>query len=158
MTTIRSRRQGVVVVDHGSRQPASNAMLLEVVRLFREQSPYDVVEAAHMELAEPSLSTAFDRCVSAGARRVIVSPYFLAPGRHWQEDIPRLAAEAAARHAGVEYLVAAPLGLHPLLTQLMELRIEHCLAHARGEREPCDVCRDVAGCQMRLSGRTRKPG
>lgn len=80
-----------------------------------------------MELAEPSIATAFRRCVEAGATRVIVVPYFLAPGRHWTEDVPHLAAEAAAPHSGLEYLVAAPLGVHPLLLAVIDERIAESL-------------------------------
>ena len=72
--------------------------------------------------APPTIGEAFDACVADGARTVVVSPYFLSPGRHWQEDLPALAAEAAARHPGVRYLVAAPLGLHPLVSQARALR------------------------------------
>jgi len=28
---------------------------------------------------------AFDRCVARGATTVVVSPYFLSPGRHWAQ-------------------------------------------------------------------------
>ena len=49
-----------------------------------------------MELAEPSLASAFDRCVAAGASIVAIAPYFLGPGSHWDRDIPALAAAAAA--------------------------------------------------------------
>ena len=35
-----------------------------------------------------------------------------APGRHVQEDLPRMVAEAASSHAGVDFVLAAPLGAH----------------------------------------------
>ena len=85
---------GVIIVDHGSRRRESNEMLHEATARFAAQSEFSIVEPAHMELAEPSIAQAFDRCVSRGATEVIVFPYFLSPGRHWTEDIPRLAAAA----------------------------------------------------------------
>ena len=75
-----------------------------------------------------------------GATTVVVSPYFLSPGRHWQEDIPRLTAAAATKHPGVKYLVSAPLGLHPLIAEVLESRVRHCIEHAAGNRPACDVC------------------
>ena len=105
---------GVVVVDHGSRKAESNNVLLAVVESFRQQSGLAIVEPAHMELAEPTIASAFAACVAQGARTVVVFPYFLAPGRHWGEDIPRLAAEAAAPpgsaspRSPVAYTVDAP--------------------------------------------------
>lgn len=148
---------GIVVVDHGSRRDESNELLHEVVALFVASSEYSIVEPAHMEIAEPTLATAFDRCVARGATFVVIFPYFLSPGRHWSQDIPALAAEAAGRHPHVRYLVTAPLGLHPLITQIMLQRIEHCWARARGESEPCDVCRTSASCQFLPEPSTRQP-
>ena len=81
---------GLIVVDHGSRRAESNEMLERMVAQVTEVVPYAIVEPAHMELAEPSIGTAFDTCVTRGARTVVVSPYFLVPGRHWTQDIPSL--------------------------------------------------------------------
>jgi sirohydrochlorin ferrochelatase len=110
---------------------------------------YEIVEPAHMELAEPTLKTAFDRCVARGATLVVIFPYFLGPGRHWQEDIPALAAEAARQHAGVRYLVTAPLGLHPLLARIIDERIRRCLAQAQGQAQACEACQPCGPCSIR---------
>lgn len=120
---------GVILVDHGSRRKESNRLLVDVVRQFAETSGYEIVEPAHMELAEPSIAAAFARCVERGATKVVVFPYFLLPGRHWHEDIPRLAAEAAAAYPGVQHTVTAPFGLHPLMFEIIRERIDECLAH-----------------------------
>lgn len=140
---------GVILVDHGSRRAESNAMLLDVVRQFQQATGLAIVEPAHMELAEPSIATAFARCVAQGARTIVVFPYFLLPGRHWNEDIPRLSAEAARQHAGVRYLVTAPFGLHPLMADVMRQRMEHCLAHAEGRADACELCAGTDRCQLR---------
>jgi len=147
-TELPSREQTcVIVVDHGSRRAESNAMLLDVAALFQQHSGYAIVEPAHMELAEPSLAAAFDRCVERGARLVVIHPYFLLPGRHWKRDIPALAADAARKHPGVSFLVTAPLGLHPLIAEIMSQRIEHCLSRLRGDAGPCDVCSERESCR-----------
>ena len=140
---------GVILVDHGSRREESNALLLDVVRQFEEISGLPIVEPAHMELAEPSIATAFDRCVARGATTVVVYPYFLLPGRHWDEDIPLLAAAAARQHPRVRYLVTAPFGLHPLMAEIMQQRINHCLAHARSEVDACELCAGTDRCMLR---------
>ena len=124
-------------------------MLLEVVKLFCTHSHYPIVEPAHMELAEPSIATAFDRCVERGARCVVISPYFLLPGRHWHKDIPALADQAAQKHTGISHIVTAPLGLHPLMVQVIQSRIDHCLAHTHGDAPECDVCQGTGRCQMK---------
>ena len=113
----------VIIVDHGSRLRESNDQLLAVVNEYRRRWPGRIIEPAHMELAEPTIAQAFARCVDQGGRQVVVFPYFLAPGRHWTEDIPRLAAEAAAPFPAVRHVVTAPLGLHPLLLEVIDERI-----------------------------------
>lgn len=131
---------GVVIVDHGSRREESNAMLLQVVEVFRRRTNFSIVEPAHMELAEPSLGAAFDKCVAAGAKLVVVHPYFLLPGRHWKNDIPALAKAAAAKHEGIAWLVTAPLGVHERMVDIMMNRIEDCLAYTTGLADRCTVC------------------
>eukprot|EP00899_Mesostigma_viride_P020789 jgi/Mesvir1/28711/Mv19682-RA.1 len=142
-------RVGVVVVDHGSRRKESNEMFEEFVAMFAEQGPYHIVEAAHMELAHPSIHDAFARCVERGAHAVIVSPFFLFPGRHWKSDIPDLAAQASSALGGIPFLVTAPLGQHPLLLQVINDRIEHCLSRVEGSVAECDVCHGTGECVVR---------
>lgn len=120
----------------------------QLVGMVADVVPYDIVEPAHMELAEPSIAAAFARCVAAGAERVIISPYFLLPGRHWSSDIPALAAAAAKDHPGVSYLVTAPLGLHPLMAQVVAARVAHCVAHSQGLADECEVCSGTGRCAL----------
>jgi sirohydrochlorin ferrochelatase len=156
--TPNAETTAVIIVDHGSRRAESNAMLEVFVERFRARSSCVIVEPAHMELAEPSVAEAFDRCVDAGARRVVVIPYFLLPGRHWEQDIPRLAAEAASRHPGIEYLVGAPIGLHPMMVDVVQARLDHCLAHAAGDGPACDACEGTGRCVMQRADRDHDSG
>jgi len=118
---------GVIVVDHGSRLEAANAMLYEVCRVYAEATGMRNVEPAHMELAKPTIAQAFARCVARGARQIIVLPYFLSPGRHSMQDIPRFAAEAAARFPGVAYRIAEPLGVDARMAEIMHHRVLNAL-------------------------------
>ena len=130
---------GIVIVDHGSRRDESNRLLEDVAALFAERfrQQFEIVEPAHMELAEPSIRSAYARCVERGARRVVVCPFFLGPGKHWTSDIPRLTAEAAQEHPGTEYHVTQPLGIDDLIVELLAKRVGHCVQHHYN----CDVCR-----------------
>ena len=142
---------GLVIVDHGSRRKESNTMLEEFVRQFAASSPYEIVEPAHMELAEPSIGAAFTRCVERGAERVAVCPYFLAPGKHWHQDIPEITREAAAEHPGVPYVVTAPIGLNPLMREVIASSVGYCLGHVAGEVEACAFCEGSDRCKMRVA-------
>lgn len=124
----------ILIVDHGSRRAESNQLLHDAARRFEKQSAYSIVEPAHMELAEPSIRQAFDRCVARGAQRVVVFPWFLSPGRHWTEDIPELVHEAAQRHTEVEWLVTPPFGIHPGLMAAVNDRIDVSVRKFNAER------------------------
>lgn len=127
---------GVVVVDHGSKRAASNEMLVEFAELYRSVSGQDVVEAAHMEIAKPSIADAVSRCIARGATRVVVAPYFLSRGRHIQEDIPALVAEAQQQHPDVPCLVADPIGIDPLVAQIISNRVQGALAEEGEQHSP----------------------
>ena len=140
---------GIVVVDHGSRRQESNLRHEAFVKGWRARGRYAVVEPAHMELAEPSIPTAFYACVAAGATTVVIAPFFLWPGNHWDRDIPALAAEASAHHPGVPYLVTAPLGPHRLLMDIVQERIQYCLSQAVGASPECELCSQTGRCRLR---------
>ncbi|KAF7819547.1 sirohydrochlorin ferrochelatase, chloroplastic isoform X1 [Senna tora] len=150
---------GVIIVDHGSRRKESNLMLNEFVEMFKHKTGYEIVEPAHMililqllihdqELAEPSIGDAFKSCIQQGACRIIVSPFFLFPGRHWHQDIPSLTAEAAKEHPGVSYIVTAPLGVHELLVDVVNDRIKQCLSHVAGDADECAICAGTGKCRL----------
>jgi sirohydrochlorin ferrochelatase len=130
---------GIVIVDHGSRLEESNRMLEEVARQFagRFGDRFSIVEPAHMEIAEPSIATAYAKCVARGAQRVVVCPFFLGPGKHWTLDIPRLTAEAAKKFPGTQYHVTPTLGIDDLILQLLEKRVGDCLQ----QEYLCEKCR-----------------
>lgn len=119
---------GVILVDHGSRVAESNAMLEQLAERWQANRPNVFIEPAHMELAKPNIAAAFDACVARGATHIAVSPFFLLPGRHWKKDIPELVASAAESHPGVSWKLAAPMSLHPLVIDILESRINTCLA------------------------------
>ncbi len=117
-------KRALLIVDHGSKRREANDMLPKLAEMLRKKSDFRIVSHAHMELAEPSIQQAFDACVVAGAKEIIVHPYFLGPGRHSTHDIPRMVAEAAAKHPGVSFLITEPLGLH---TKIGEVILERVL-------------------------------
>jgi len=130
---------GIVIVDHGSRREESNKMLEQVAELFakRFNEKYEIVEPAHMEIAEPSIATAYARCVERGAERIVVIPFFLGPGKHWTQDIPRLTADAATKYPATKYHVSPTLGIDDLILDLLAKRACHCETHAYS----CELCK-----------------
>ena len=117
-------KRAILLVDHGSRRAEANAMLEEVTALLRERAPDRAVQIAHMELAEPNIGDGIDACAAQGAEEIVVHPFFLGPGRHTTEDIPRLVAEAARRHPRIRVRISEPLGAHPKLVDVILARLE----------------------------------
>lgn len=115
----------IILVDHGSRKKEANDMLMEVADKYKKLYSIEIVEAAHMELSEPSISTAFRKCVDQGANKIICHPFFLSKGRHVQEDIPEMMRAAAAEHSGVqlEYSITEPLGVQEKILELIHQSI-----------------------------------
>jgi sirohydrochlorin ferrochelatase len=123
-------KTGLIIIDHGSRNEHSNHLLEAVAQRFALRfAQFDIIEPAHMELAEPSLRDAYLKCVARGATDVVVCPFFLAPGKHMTFDIPRLAEEAAAEFPGTTFTVAAPLGVDELILELLAKRANEAISN-----------------------------
>jgi sirohydrochlorin ferrochelatase len=112
----------LLLIAHGSRQEEANADLDRLAAALRGQGRYGLVEAAFLELAEPTVPQGAGRCVAQGARRVILLPYFLSAGVHVRRDLAALRAQLAGEHPGVEFRLAEPLGPHPLLPEIVAER------------------------------------
>lgn len=128
-----SQRRAFLLIDHGSRRSEANALLDEVASRVKDRMGHDtIVEAAHMEIAEPTIAQGFARCVEQGATIVVVHPFMLAPGRHVTEDLPRLVSESADAHAGVSFVMAPPLGSHSGIIDAVIERCQSALAKPSG--------------------------
>src|SRR2546430_1090615 len=106
-------RTDVILLSHGRRAPEARDYFIELAGLVKTLTGWPEVEPAFMELCGPSLREAVDAQVAKGARRVVILPCFLHPGRPLMEDIPRRMAEAAARHPSVQLILAEGIGPHP---------------------------------------------
>ena len=121
-----SGEQAILLVDHGSRRPEANAQLEELAARMRTRRPGWTVHVAHLEIAAPSVAEALDSFAAAGAREILLHPFFLSPGRHTREDIPRLAREACERHPGLTVRVTDPLGVDDSMVAVVLERIDAC--------------------------------
>lgn len=84
-----------------------------------------------MEMAEPTIQTAYDKCIQQGANLIICHPYFLLYGKHVQDDIPMLIEEAAKKHPGSRFIITDPLGAQKgvvgLMMQAVRDNIDDCI-------------------------------
>lgn len=116
----------IIVFAHGSAVPEANA---EVTRLAEEvarraQCP---ARSAFLELAQPDLAAAVAESVAAGARRIVVIPYFLTMGVHVRRDLPRLIAEQQARFPEVDLRAGQSLEGYPGMADVLLHRAQEAL-------------------------------
>jgi sirohydrochlorin ferrochelatase len=117
-------RTAVLLIAHGSRLEQANDDLHMLVSRLEERGDYAIVEPSFLELAEPNIESAGDRCVARGASRVLMVPYFLSAGVHLLHDLTAARNVLAQKHPGVEFRLGPALGPHPLLERLVLERIK----------------------------------
>jgi sirohydrochlorin cobaltochelatase len=128
----------ILLVERGSSDPDANARVYQLGRMIWEGRGFGWVEPCFIGITRPSLEEGIARCLTLGARRVLVLPYFLFTGVLVRR-INRIVAEVAARHPSVDFRVAAHLGCHPRLLDLVVRRVEE--AHGGAVRMSCDRCK-----------------
>lgn len=105
-------KRALLLVAHGSRRSASND---EIKRLAErldssERGDFEMVDAAFLELAEPSIADGIEDCIQRGATEVVVFPYFLSAGRHVSEDIPAQVKIKQQQYSSIKITIASYLG------------------------------------------------
>ncbi|MHC4878687.1 MAG: sirohydrochlorin chelatase [Planctomycetota bacterium] len=113
----------VLLMAHGSRRAEANQDLVEVAYKLRNTGEYPIIVPSYLELAEPSIPDGARRCVELGATEVRMLPYFLSAGSHVTRDLERFRAALATEFPGVHFRLCPPLGLHPLMLDIVRARL-----------------------------------
>jgi len=127
-------RDALLLIAHGSREAEANADLHYLADELRRTGEYVAVVASFLELAEPSIAAGGTQCVAAGAERVVLVPYFLSAGVHVRRDLTAARDHLAGQFPVVDFLLAAPLGRHPQLLQIVAERASAALRTRTSER------------------------
>ena len=128
-------KEAIILLAHGSRVPEAGNGMERVVQRLREKLRNCVVEACYMSRLGPHFSEVFEKCVAAGAKNIILIPYFLHTGLHIVLDIPKMMQEKAKKFPDVKLILGKPLGFDECLVDLVARRIE--------ESRPLDDVRDL---------------
>lgn len=113
--------RALIIAAHGSRRASSNDEIRQLAVALKSLvvDRYQWVDAAFLELADPSIGAAIDAAVAAGAEDVAVLPYFLAAGQHVSHDIPRIIEERRLAHPTHSLRLLDYLGRRPELLELL---------------------------------------
>jgi sirohydrochlorin ferrochelatase len=121
----------LLLIAHGSRRAEANADLEHLAGALRDKGEFAIVQPSYLELCEPGIVAGGDFCVAGGAGRVVMLPYFLSAGRHVVEDLTAARDELSQKNPGVSFVLAEPLGRHPLLAQIVVERAKESLANRK---------------------------
>lgn len=106
--------RAIALIGHGSRKPEGNTG----VHALALRLP-GVVTVGFIELAEPTADAALDAAVATGADEVVALPAVLLAAGHAKNDVPLAVVRARARHPGVLFRAARPMGVHPAMLRAL---------------------------------------
>lgn len=113
---------------HGSRNAEANRDLYHFAERLQSEKWAAQVEPGFLELVEPDIMTAAGRCVRPGITEIVMLPFFLSAGVHVRQDLASIRDQLQSKHREIRYLLAEPLGRHPLLLAALEDRLQEALS------------------------------
>ena len=114
------RELGVLVVAVGASRTQANARTATLAESLAESTRWAGVQVGYATGPHPSVTDGIKLLRQRGARRGVLAPWFIAPGR-----ITDRIAEIACT-AGIS--MAEPLGAHPLMAQTLLDRFDRAVA------------------------------
>ncbi len=117
----------LLLIAHGSRHQEANEDLVHVAEQMRRRGDFASVQPSFLDLVGPTIDEGGANCLGPGVDRVVMLPYFLSPGVHVKRDLAEARGRLAARHPGVEFLLAEPMGRHPLLVDVVADRVRQAM-------------------------------
>ncbi|RBP41565.1 sirohydrochlorin chelatase [Garciella nitratireducens] len=115
--------KGLLIVGHGSRSLEAQSTFERVVNTVRQKVSYPIVEGASMEFSQPNIPASVKKMVECGIDEILIIPYFLYEGIHIKEDIPRIIRELSDIYKNITFKMGQPIGLDPLLPELIVKRV-----------------------------------
>ncbi|MFI5303313.1 MAG: sirohydrochlorin chelatase [Nitrospiria bacterium] len=113
-----------LLIGHGSRDQEGNDEFLRLVEHLREKNPARRIDAAFVELAEPNMKNILDGYGDPTPKTVWILPLLFFGAGHSKTEIPEVINEARMRFPHVEYRYGTPLGIHPSLLKMLNVRVE----------------------------------
>lgn len=106
------RVDAIILFSHGSLLCGAGETLRRIAEHMQRRGDAPVVEVGYLNYSRPPFEAAFERCVAAGATRIVIAPYFLAAGKFVSVDLPPRIEAMRARYPGIEVRVADAMRFH----------------------------------------------
>lgn len=116
----------VLLVGHGSRNPAGNEEIQRFADAWRKRNPNWRIEVCFIEHANVLLDEGLDRAAS-DSHRVVVVPLIINAAGHVKMEIPEAVEQARLRHPEVEFICTAHLGMGEEIRDILKRRIGRLL-------------------------------
>jgi sirohydrochlorin ferrochelatase len=125
------KKEAIILLGHGSRVPDAASNMQKTAGRLKEKHGYAMVEICFMSRLGPHFPEVFAHCVSMGATKVLVIPYFLHMGLHLLLDIPKMMQQEARKYPQVELVLGKGLGYDEMLVDL----VHQCIQKSQGEED-----------------------
>lgn len=119
-------QQGVILLGHGSRQPAANQEILQIteqVQAMGEQAN-TLYETCFLQFGEPTLPQAIAKLTAVGVKNITIVPILLTVGTHIQFELPKLIQEQQGQYPEVTFMLAPHLGADHRIAEILLDRIK----------------------------------
>jgi sirohydrochlorin ferrochelatase len=103
----------VLLVAHGSRNPAAEVVVRELAARVRAGLPGRAVAVAYLDFTTPTVGQALRELADAGVGEVVAVPLLFAPGYHLRVDLPAAIAEVRVGRPWLDVVIGPPLGAAP---------------------------------------------
>lgn len=120
-------KTAILMMAHGSSIAEANDAAREVAKMVQELTGFEIVEVSFREMHEPNIQQGIDACVSKGAERILLMPYFLFLGAHVLHDLPEEIIKAQKRYPGLVMEMGGHLGAHHKLAEIEAERITEAM-------------------------------
>lgn len=116
----------ILLVGHGSRDPAGNREIEEFAQRWRARRPDRKIEACFIELAELLVDGGL-ALAARDTQRVIVVPLILNAAGHVKMEIPEHIEAARIRHPQTEFIYAPHLGACDPILAILKRRLHKAM-------------------------------
>jgi sirohydrochlorin ferrochelatase len=120
-------KTAIVLIAHGSRNADANADATFFAEQLQKAGAATTVQAAYLELAEPSIANSVDTVLKNEPEVVVLLPYFLSAGVHVRRDLAELCERFREHHPRTVFQLAEPIGRHTLLQTILLERAREAL-------------------------------